>query len=153
MKNRTSILIIAIVICLNGCVSFGTIQHLNHKIEKRDDGGYTLIIDGDIQHMRPITAEGSFPKQELHYVIELKGKGKDWSYRNQPGFHYSYPDTIECKQKWDFGYAWVDQKNEYIYINFYSIKAPDSLRDSEINGKYKIQPANTADRLATPASR
>ena len=154
MKITNIILIIAIFICLNSCVSFGTVQHLNHKIEKRDDGGYTLIIDGDIQHMRPITAEGFFPKQKLRFVIELKGNGKDWSYRNQPGFYYSYPDTLECKHvNGDFGYAWVDKNKENIYINFYWIKSPDSVRDSEINGKYKIQQDNTADRQATPAAR
>jgi len=141
MKMKTSILIIAICICLSCCFSCGTIQQLNHKIEKRNDGGYTLIINGDIQHMSPITAEGFFPKQKVHYVIELKGNGKDGLYRNQPGFHYSYPDTIECKQhfSWDFGYAWVDKNYENIYINFYWVKAPDSLRDSEISGKYKIK--------------
>ena len=103
--------------------------------------------------MSPITAEGFFPKQKVHYVIELKGNGKDGLYRNQPGFHYSYPDTIECKQhfSWDFGYAWVDKNYENIYINFYWVKAPDSLRDSEISGKYKIkqiQPGNPPDCFA-----
>jgi hypothetical protein len=118
MKAAIKISILAILICINGCVSFGTKQQINHRVEKRNDGGYTLKITGNITQMNPANAEGSLPRQEVHYVIDLKGEGKDWSYRNQPGFYYSFPDTIECRPYFsrDFGYAWVDTNKEYIYI-------------------------------------
>lgn len=116
-------------------------RKINHKTEARDDGGYNLLLDGTIQSLMPITAEGFFPKRPISYKIVLKGKGKEWSYRNQPGYFYSFPEDIDAKpQSWDMGYAWVDKNRETIYLNFYWVKSPDSLTESEINGAYKVKP-------------
>ncbi len=88
----------------------------------------------------PITAEGFFPKKPINYEIRLKGKGKEWSYRNQPGYFYSFPEDIDAKpQSWDMGYVWVDRNRETIYLNFYWVKSPDALTESEINGAYKVK--------------
>jgi len=139
MKIFTNTLIILFFLTLNCCVNFGSNRQLNHQVKKRDDGGFTIVINGTIQHFIPITAEGFFPKEPVNYRVELIGKGKDWSYRNQPGFYYSYPDSIKGElSSWDIGYAWVDEKKENIYLNFYWIASPDSLAKSKINGKYKI---------------
>ena len=56
----------------------GISKNIKHQIQKRPDGGYMIILSGSIRHLSPITAEGVFPKQEIHYQIELKGEGKDW---------------------------------------------------------------------------
>jgi len=128
------------LLLLTSCVNFGTSKNIDHKVKERSDGGYTVTLSGTIRHLTPITPEGAFPKQQIYYQIELKGKGKDWSYRNQPGFYYSYPDDIECKTPhWDIGYAWVDQNRQTIYLNLYWLKSPDSLWESDINGTYKIK--------------
>jgi hypothetical protein len=90
----------------------------------------------------PITAEGFFPKKQIYNKIVLKGKGEDWSYRNQPGYFYSFPEDIEALLgSWDIGYAWVDKSRETIYLNFYWVKSPDSIAESDVNGVYKIEPA------------
>ena len=133
-------LILFFLICSNCYAGFGDFQQLNHEIKNRNDGGFTIVINGTIQHFKPITSEGFFPKEKVNYQIELVGRGKDWSYRNQLGYYYAYPGSIECKKPhWDIGYAWIDEKKEYIYLNFYWIKSPDSLEESKINGKYKIK--------------
>jgi hypothetical protein len=107
----------------------------------RVDGGYTLTLTGTERHLLPITAEGMFPKSQTNHKIVLKGKGKDWSYRNQPGYFYSFPEDIEASAiSWDVGYVWVDKNRETIYLNFYWIKSPDALTASKINGAYKIAP-------------
>lgn len=123
------------------CHGSGITRKINHKAEPRDDGGYTLTLGGTIQSLMPITPEGFFPERPINYKIILKGKGKEWSYRNQSGYFYSFPEDIEAKpQSWDMGYAWVDKKRETIYLNFYWVKSPDSLTESEINGTYKVRP-------------
>jgi hypothetical protein len=88
--------------------------------------------------MRPITAEGFFPKVERSYTIELISQGKDWSFRNQNGFYYPLDQIKSSDKAWDIGYAWIDAERKYIYINFYWVNSPDGLRPSDVNGKYKI---------------
>lgn len=110
-----------------------------YTVQARADGGYSIHVTVTIRHWQPITAEGFFPKERLSYTIEIVGGGKDWSYRNQPGYFYSQKDVL-CKGggPWDFGYAWVDTKREYIYLNFFRVSAPDSRTASEVNGRYLI---------------
>lgn len=130
-----------LLLTVSVCHGEGITRKINHKTEPRDDGGYTVTLSGTIQSLMPITAEGFFPKRPINYKIALKGTGKEWSYRNQPGFFYSFPEDIEAKpQSWDMGYAWVDKNRETIYLNFYWVKSPDSLTESEINGSYKVKP-------------
>jgi hypothetical protein len=129
------------MITLSPCFAeTGAIRSIRHQIETREDGGYIITISGHKRYLLPITAEGPFPKMQINCRIELKGKGKDWSYRNQPGYYYSYPDDIECKSpRWDIGYAWVDKDRKKIYLNFFWIHSPDSLTDSDVNGAYRIE--------------
>lgn len=140
MKKITTCLLVLIAICTPCYAGVPISKDIKHQIQKRLDGGYTITLTGSIRHLSPITAEGAFPKQEVNYQIELKGNGKDWTSRNQPGFYYSYPENIECKTpRWDIGYAWVDKDLKTIYLNFYWIKSPDSLDEAVINGAYKIE--------------
>jgi len=134
-------IITCLLITVSVCHGEGFTRKINHNAEARDDGGYNLTLDGTIQSLMPITAEGFFPKRPFNYTIALKGKGKEWSYRNQPGYFYSFPEDIDANpHSWDMGYAWVDKNRETIYLNFYWVKSPDSLAESEINGAYKVKP-------------
>ena len=140
MKPINSILIFLFPSIISSCVNLGAYQNVDYQVIQKDDGGYTVNIKGYTQIVAPITAEGSFPKQQLNYQIELVGDGKEWTYRNQPGFYFSFPKDIHCKREpGEIGYAWVDINKEYIYLNFYWIQAPDSLIESRLNGKYKIK--------------
>lgn len=133
--------ILILLISSSSCASLGSYQQMDHQVLTREDGGFSIIIKGHTQHIQPITAEGFFPKVPINYQIDLIGKGKDWSYKNQPGFYYSYPKTVKFNKivSWDYGYVWVDQKREYIYLNFYWVVGPDDLEGSKISGKYKIK--------------
>ena len=134
-------IITCLLLTVSVCHGEGITRKVSHKAEPRDDGGYTLTLSGTIQSLVPITAEGFFPKRPIAYEIALKGKGKEWKYRNQPGYFYSFPEDIEAKpQSWDLGYVWVDKNREIIYLNFYWVKSPDGLTESEINGAYKVKP-------------
>ena len=95
MKIIAALILFLFAVCVTCYAGIGISKDIKHEIQERLDGGYTIILSGKIRHLSPITAEGAFPKQSIYYQIELKGKGKDWSYRNQPGFYYSYPDNIE----------------------------------------------------------
>lgn len=118
----------------------GSYNQIDSQVTPRADGGYTLVLKGETQIVQPITAEGFFPRQQIYSQIQLIGQGENWSYRNQPGFYYEYQKDIECKNaNWDIGYAWVDQNRENIYLNFYWIDSPNSLKKSRINGKIKIK--------------
>jgi hypothetical protein len=140
MKSIQLIIIPLLAILISSCADKGNYNQTETKISSRTDGGYSLKIDGYTQHMQPVTAEGFFPKQSMHYEIELLGPGKDLTYRNQPGYYYSFPNDIKSdKEHWDFGYAWVDLKREYIYLNFYWIDSPNSVNKSRVNGRYKIE--------------
>lgn len=136
---KTSLLLVFLLVTCSGCISFGTSKDIKHEIVKRPDGGYTLIITGSVRHLIPITAEGPFPKEAINYKIDLKGSGKNWEFRNQPGFYYSYPEDIECKTPhWDMGYAWVDKNRTLIYLNLYWIMSPVSFESALVNGNYRI---------------
>ena len=140
MKTAWKI-ITCLLLTVSVCNGEGITRKINHKTKVRDDGGFSLTLDGTIQSLMPITAEGFFPKRQINYKILLRGKGKEWSYRNQSGYFYSFPEDIEAKpQSWDIGYVWVDKNRETIFLNFYWIKSPDSLSDSEVNGSYRIKP-------------
>jgi len=141
MKSIKIFYILFLLTCCISCASLGSYEQIEHKILQREDGGYSILINGQTQHIQPISSEGFFPNVPIHYRIDLIGKGKDWSYRNQPGFYYSYPDMVKFERNvsWDYGYVWVDQKREYIYLNFYWVDSPNLLKESSINGKYKIK--------------
>ena len=106
-------------------------------VSQRVDGGYDVKIVMTKRHWSPITAEGPFPKVVMEYSINFIGKGKDWSYRNQIGYFYSKNDIHNMPE--DVGYAWVDIKREYIYLNFFEVSSPDKLIPSPINGKYSLK--------------
>ena len=109
-----------------------------YDIESKSDGGYTIDLRIIKRHWKPITAEGFFPKQELYFKIDIAGKGKDWSAKDQPGYYYS-SDLVSCKGKaWDFGYAWVDRERKYLYLTFYWASSPDKMIASDVNGKYAL---------------
>lgn len=109
-----------------------------YDISRKPDGGYTIDLRINKRHWKPITAEGFFPKQELYFTIDIAGKGKDWSGKDQPGFYYS-SDLVSCKgQAWDFGYAWVDRERRFVYLNFYWASSPDKMIASDVNGKYAL---------------
>jgi hypothetical protein len=140
MKISNLIATLCVIIVLSSCANFGSYNQIDSQVSPREDGGYTLTLKGQTQIVQPVTAEGFFPKQSIYSQIQLIGLGKNWEYRNQHGFYYQYPKDIECKNSyWDIGYAWVDEKRENIYLNFYWIDSPNSLKESKVNGKYKIR--------------
>lgn len=112
-----------------------------YTISKRADGGYTISITYSKRIWKPITAEGFFPKETGDYEINIIGSGEDWSYQGEPGFFYSLEKIKSKKTHWETGFAWVDQKREYLYLNLYWVSVPDKLMPLPINGKYKIYDA------------
>ena len=136
-RNTTLILVSFITA---SCVNLGSYNQIESEVTKREDGGYTLLLRGYTRYMIPITAEGFFPKQGIYRQIDLIGEGIDWEYRNQRGYYYPYPDKVDSHHPhWDIGYAWVDKEKKNIYINFYWIDSPDSLKETRINGAYRIK--------------
>jgi hypothetical protein len=111
-------------------------KDMNYKVEVRSDGGYSLEIE--ITKTNLFSADGFFRKIKNLYVIDLIGKGKDWSYRNQKGLYYSQDEILSKTTDWDFGYAWIDIERMYIYLNLYWVSGPDGMIPSDLNGKYKI---------------
>lgn len=113
-------------------------KDMKHTVSLRPDGGYNIDVTISKRHMQLITAEGIFPKEIKNFKIEIIGKGKNWSYRNQNGFFYGI-EQIKClNNAWDFGYAWVDSERKYLYLNLYWVSSPDSLIPSDVNGKYRL---------------
>lgn len=126
----------AFILSMNtGCFS----QNQEYTIIPRTDGGYKIDIACSKRHLKPITAEGIFPKETKKYTIDIIGKGKDWTFREQAGYYYSSENVRSKKKAWDFGYAWIDAKRKYIYLNFYWVSAPEGIAPSDVNGKYNIK--------------
>lgn len=126
------VIVVVTVAFANSCLA----QKLEYKVTPRADGGYSIDIQYTKRHWLPFSAEGPFPKESGHSIVELIGKGKDWAYRNQDGFVYLKEYIRNMPE--DIGYIWIDRKREYIYINCYSISSPDKVVPSLINGKYRI---------------
>ena len=130
-----AVLVSVFILTINyGCFA----QSREYTILTRPDGGYKIDITYNKRHWKPITAEGIFPKEIKKYTIEIIGKGKDWSFRNQEGFYYSAEEVQSKKKAWDFGYAWIDSERRFLYLNFYWVSAPKNVTPSDVNGKYKI---------------
>ncbi len=137
VRNKTSPLMyisifIMSFIMVSGCFA----KDMNYKVTVRSDGGYSLEID--ITKMNLFSADGFFQKVKNHYVINLIGKGKDWSYRNQKGFYYGQNEILSNTSGWDFGYAWVNDDRTYLYLNLYWVASPDGIIPSDVNGKYSL---------------
>lgn len=140
MNSLRLLAIFSVLICA-GCINFGSSRQIEHKVKQNADGGFELSLTGTKRIYQPITAEGFFPTQSINYKVVLKGNGQNWTYRNQEGYYYSYPNDIEASQShWDFGYAWVNKNRDTIFLNLFWVKAPDSLIESDVNGSYKVQP-------------
>ena len=113
-------------------------QNNEYKIASRPDGGYSLDIVVHKRHWKPITAEGIFPKETKNYSMDIIGEGIDWSFRNQDGYYYSIEQIMSKNKSWDIGFAWVDSKREYLYLNLYWVSAPNEMIPSDVNGKYSL---------------
>ena len=109
-----------------------------YSVKRRSDGGYTIDITINKRHWKPITAEGFFPKQRMHFVVEVIGQGQDWSKIDQKGFFYSSEYVMSKGKAWDFGYAWIDFERKFLYLNFYWVASPDSIIPSDVNGTYNL---------------
>ncbi len=81
-------------------------EDMNYRVKNRSDGGYTIEIDVKKTHI--ISADGFFQKVKNHYIINLVGKGEDWTYRNLKGLYYGQNAISSDKTDWDFGYVWVN---------------------------------------------
>jgi hypothetical protein len=61
MKNACKV-IICLLLTVSVCHGSGITRKINHTVEPRDDGGYTLTFSGIIQSLMPITPEAFFPE-------------------------------------------------------------------------------------------
>ena len=109
-----------------------------YTVENRLDGGYTITLTINKRHWKPFTAEGFFPRQRIHFVIEIIGEGKNWSKNKQEGYFYPTEYVISKGKAWDFGYAWIDLEKKTLYLNFFWASAPNDIIPSDVNGKYKL---------------
>jgi len=140
-RKKYQIIYILTVLCLLAFLiraNDSSAKDVKYSVSRKPDGGYTLNINIVKRHWKPITAEGFFPVERTSYVIDVMGKGRDWTYRAQSGFYYSSAE-IKCRhQSWDFGYAWIDSERKYLYLNFYWVSSPDDIIPSDVNGKYRL---------------
>jgi hypothetical protein len=131
--SAIAILVFWIIIApITGC---STISR-DYTATQLDDGGVSLKIWGTKRYWMPLTPEGPFPKQSIHFDVTVVGPGSDWEYRGQDGFYYNLQDIQCTKKHWDLGYAWMDRAREHIHFNLYWVSAPDELTPSDINGQY-----------------
>ena len=139
MRKKRWISFVLVVIAILYLSIYGageTVQKELLSISKRPDGGYSLQIVMNKRYWKLLTAEGVFPSVRQVYVIELIGEGKDWSYRNQPGYYYALSEVKSIQNQWDLGYAWLSADRKYLSINLYWVNSPDDLISSDINGSY-----------------
>ncbi|NPU83486.1 MAG: hypothetical protein HPY65_03275 [Syntrophaceae bacterium] len=111
---------------------------LQYTVTDRPDGGYTIKIECKKRIWRPITAEGFFPVHRSSYVIEFKGKGVDWTFRNAEGYYYSFQEIVSKDRSWDLGYAWVDLDRKYLYLSLFWAIHPDDVKPHYVNGRYRL---------------
>lgn len=130
------ILLGLVVLVLFALFVKGRITSKEYKISERQDSGYSINIIVNKRYL--ITADGIFSGVRRSYSVDLIGEGKDWSFRNQNGTYYSFEEIKSINKEWDFGYAWITSDNEYLYLNLYVVKEPDSLIAADVNGKYRI---------------
>lgn len=114
-----------------------------YTVTENEDGGYTLNIVVEERHWRwGLTPDGFCPKTRHEWEVRLEGPG-EWlgKARAQCGFHYPADKVVWSWNRvaGDWGYAWVDPQREKIYINWYWIRAPDSLTSAEVNACYTIK--------------
>ncbi len=117
---------------------FGSTIKKDYAVSVRPDGGYILNITVNKRYWTLITPEGVFPKEKLKFVINVMGKGRDWSFRGQEGFYYSLDEITTNMHHWDFGYAWIDSSRKNLYLNLFWVHAPDRMMASDVNGKYAL---------------
>lgn len=134
--SKRYFIVISIFILSLTMAKFCFAKDINYKITDRSDGGYSIALD--ISKTNVFSADGFFQKIKNHYVLNLIGKGKDWSYRNQKGYYYGLNDISSNTLGWDFGYAWVDADRTHLYLNLYWVSSPDSMIPSDLNGKYSL---------------
>lgn len=140
MKYSRWVLIIGVILILYLSIfGAGSTVKMEYAIADRPDSGYLLNIVLYKRYWKLITAEGIFPKKRLTYAIEIVGKGRDWSYRNQKGYFYSLDEIKSTDKGWDFGYAWVDAEREYLYLNLYWVNSPNRIIPSDINGTFRLK--------------
>lgn len=142
MKNlRWVIFVLAVIVVLllSAHGAGTTVKRESFSITARPDGGYSLSIVLNKRYWKLITAEGIFPSVRQTYTIELTGKGKDWSYRNQSGYYYSSDEIRSIQNQWDLGYAWLSVDRKYLYLNLFWVESPDNLASADVNGRYDMQ--------------
>ena len=108
-----------------------------YRIAEMPDGGYSLNVV--IYKRYLLTADGIFPSVRRTFTIELTGKGKNWDYRNQKGYYYSLDEIKSIQKQWDFGYAWLTDDRKCLYLNFFWVKAPDSVTNADVTGRYQLE--------------
>ena len=140
-SNKTIVAFVIGVVLIAYLAIFGAGSSVNkeYSVTSRSDGGYSLDIVIHKRYWKLITAEGIFPKQRHIYNIEVIGKGKDWTYRNQKGYQYSLDDIKSNQKGWDVGFAWVNADRKHIYFNLSWVKSPDKQIPSDLNGKYSLE--------------
>ena len=132
----TLALALSSVLVMNG---YSFAKDVEYSVTERPDGGYTLNITYSKRHWIPITAEGFFPLEKDNFTIDIIGKGKDYTPRNQKGYYYTQEDVKSIGKLWDFGYAWIDADRKYLYLNLYWVSLPDRIVPSKVNGKYILK--------------
>lgn len=142
-KNITAIALLLIIVTMPSGV-FAGID--NYIISKRTDGGYTIAIRYSKRHWQPITTEGFFPLEKGICVVEIIGKGEKREHGDFKGTYYSSENLAGRSRIWDIGYAWIDDKDKYLYLNLFSVVPPDDTVSSNINGKYDLTHSDLSDK-------
>jgi hypothetical protein len=141
-SNNTGKYILTLALALSSVFvicGYSFAKDVEYSVTERPDGGYTLNINYSKRHWIPITGEGFFPLEKGNYTIDIIGKGKDYTSRQEKGYYYTPEDVKSVGKLWDFGYAWIDTERTYLYLNMYWVSLPDGIVPSKLNGKYRLK--------------
>lgn len=131
VKWRYVLMMLLVVGC--GC------DEVKYTVASVEGGGYVLHVKVQRRRLHPMSAEGMFPVETGSYKIEIAGKGEDWSYIGREGVFYRQEEVMCDRTAWEYCYAWVDQRRDFLYLNAYWIVPPNKLVRSSVAGKYALR--------------
>lgn len=135
--NRTLLkcVFVPLLSVLCGC----GLDSVKYTVDETAGGGYVLHVKAQKRHLKLLTAEGMFPLETGSYNIAIVGNGEDWSYKGRKGFYYSQSKIKADRGAWDYCYAWVDQRREFVYLNAYWLDPPSKMVPSNVTGRYDLR--------------
>lgn len=115
------------------------LKDVKYAVTGIEGGGYLLQVNLQKRHLKVLTAEGMFPVETGSYRITVLGEGHDWSFKGRNGYYYSPSEVKSDRRAWDYCYAWVDSRREFLYLNAYWLDPPNRMVPSNVAGRYALR--------------